>query len=184
MTQIFDEKREVIPVTLIEAGPCFVLQVKTKEKDGYEATQIGFEELKEKKVKKSAKNKPYRYIREFQKTELKEKDKIDLSSFEEGEKVTVSSLSKGKGYAGAVKKWGFHGRNASHGVKHEERTIGSIGSAFPQRVIKGKKMPGRMGTERITIKGLKIAKIDLKNNILAVKGAVPGRKGTLLEIKA
>jgi len=183
MTQMFDEKKNVVPVTLIEAGPCFVLQVKTKEKDGYEAIQIGFEKLKEKKVKKPAKGKPYKYVREFE-GEGKLGDQIDLSVFEEGEKVMVSSISKGKGYAGAVKKWGFHGRNASHGVKHEERTLGSIGSAFPQRVIKGKKMPGRMGTERVTIKGLKIAKIDLKNNIIAIKGAVPGRRGTLLEIKA
>ena len=182
---MFDEKKNVIPITLVEAGPCFVLQVKTKEKDGYESTQIGFEKLKEKRVKKPAQNKPYRYIKESKvgTQELKVGDRVDLTSFEEGEKVIISSVSKGKGFAGAVKKWGFHGRNASHGVKHEERTIGSVGSAFPQRVIKGKKMPGRMGADRTTVKGLKISKIDLENNILAVKGAVPGRKGTLLEIK-
>jgi large subunit ribosomal protein L3 len=181
MTQMFDKDKKVTPVTLIEAGPCFVLQTKNKEKDGYDAIQIGFDQLK--KAKKSASKKPYRHLKEFTGEGLKEGDKIDVSIFEEGEKVIVSGISKGKGYAGAVKKWGFAGRGASHGVKHEERTIGSIGSAFPQRVIKGKKMPGRMGTERITVKGLKITKIDLENNILALKGAVPGRRGTLLEIK-
>lgn len=181
MTQMFDEKKNVIPVTLIEAGPCFVLQVKTNEKDKYEAIQIGFEKLE--KVKKS--QKPYRHIKEFRsKEELKAGDKIDVSIFEPGEKIKISGISKGKGFAGAVKKWGFHGRNATHGTKHEERTIGSVGSMFPQRVIKGKKMPGRMGFERITIKNLKIAKVDLKNNIIAVKGAVPGKRGTLLEITA
>ena len=185
MTQIFNEEKNVVPVTLIQAGPCFVLQVKTNEKDKYQAVQIGFEKLKENKVKKPQKSKPYRYVREFrvEEQDLKQGDKIDLSVFKEGEKVRVSSISKGKGFAGAVKRWGFHGRNASHGTKHEERTIGSTGSRFPQRVIKGRKMPGRMGFERITIKNLKIEKIDLENNIIAVKGAIPGRRGTLLEIR-
>ncbi len=190
MSQIFDEKGNVIPVTLIKAGPCYITQVKTKEKDKYESIQIGFEKLKDKKIKKSQKSKPYRYLKEFRNKELKTKnqelkvgDKIDMSIFKEGDKVKISGISKGKGFAGGVKKWGFHGKPATHGTKHEERTIGSIGSAFPQRVIKGKKMPGRMGTERITVKNLKIAKIDVENNILAVKGAIPGHRGTLLEIR-
>jgi large subunit ribosomal protein L3 len=190
MTQMFDEKKNVIPVTLIEAGPCFVLQAKTKEKDKYEAFQIGFEKLEDKKVKKPQKSKPYKHVKEFSArggSVLDGKtigDKIDVSIFEKGDKVKISGISKGKGYAGAVKRWGFHGRNATHGTKHEERTIGSTGSRFPQRVIKGRKMPGRMGSERISVKNLKIEKIDLKNNIMAVRGAVPGRKGTLLEITA
>ncbi|KPJ54906.1 hypothetical protein AMJ47_02430 [Parcubacteria bacterium DG_72] len=193
MTQVFDKKKNVVPVTLIQAGPCFVLQIKTNEKDKYEAVQIGFEKLKDKKVKKPQKSKPYRHVKEFKikeqkienkKQDLKIGDKIDVSIFESGEKVRISGISKGKGFAGAVKRWGFHGRNASHGTKHEERTIGSTGSRFPQRVIKGKKMPGRMGSEKITIKNLKIEKIDVENNIIAVRGAVPGRRGTLLEITA
>ena len=190
MSQIFDEKGNVIPVTLIKAGPCYITQIKTKEKDKYESVQIGFEKLKDKKIKKSQKSKPYRYLKEFRNKELKAKDqelkvgdKIDVSIFKEGDKVKISGISKGKGFAGAVKKWGFHGKSATHGTKHEERTIGSVGSAFPQRVIKGKKMPGRMGTERVTVKNLKIAKVDVENNILAVKGAIPGHRGTLLEIR-
>jgi len=185
MTQMFDKENNVVPVTLVEAGPCFVLQKKTKEKDKYEAVQIGLERLKEKKVKKSQKARPYRYVKEFRsESELKVGEKIDVSIFEPGEKVRVSAISKGKGFAGAVKRWGFHGRNATHGTKHEERTIGSTGSRFPQRVIKGRKMPGRMGSERITIKNLKIERIDPENNIIAVRGAVPGKRGTLLEITA
>ena len=185
MSQIFDEKGNVIPVTLVEAGPCFIVQIKTKEKDDYEAIQIGFEKLKDKKITKNKKSKPYRYLREFktQNLELKTGDKIDISVFKEGDKIKISSISKGKGFAGAVKRWGFHGRGASHGVKHEERTIGSTGCRFPQRVIKGKKMPGRDGSQRITIKNLKIVKIDPEKNLLAIKGAVPGRRGTLLEIR-
>lgn len=187
MSQIFDEKGNVIPVTLIEAGPCYVTQIKTKEKDKYESIQVGFKKLKERKVTKSKKKKPYRYLREFREnidlSKIKQGDKIDVSVFQEGDKVKISSVSKGKGFAGAVKRWGFHGRPATHGTKHEERTLGSVGSAFPQRVIKGKKMPGRMGAERVTVKNLKVVKIDPKNNLLAVKGAVPGRRGTLLEIR-
>jgi len=185
MSQIFDEKGNVVPVTLIKAGPCYITQIKTKEKDKYESVQIGFEKLKDKKVKKPQKDRPYRYLKEFKNdvSKYKVKDKIDVSVFQEGDIVKISGISKGKGFAGGVKRWGFHGRPATHGTKHEERTIGSIGSAFPQRVIKGRKMPGRMGTERITVKNLKIAKIDVENSILAVKGAIPGRRGTLLEIR-
>lgn len=185
MSQIFDEKGNVIPVTLIEAGPCFITQLKIKEKDGYESIQIGFEKLKEKKITKNKKSKPYRYIKEFKSdnSNYKQGDKIDISVFKEGDKIKIAGISKGKGFSGAVKRWGFHGRGASHGVKHEERTIGSTGRRFPQRTTKGKKMPGRAGSERITVKNLKIVKIDPENNLLAVKGAVPGRKGTLLEIR-
>lgn len=187
MTQMFDEGGDVTPVTLIEAGPCFVLQLKEEnKKDGYDAVQIGFENLKEKKIKKSQKTKPYRFIKEFNSDNpnLKVGDKIDLSIFKEGEEISVSGISKGKGFAGAVKKWHFKGRSHTHGTKHEERSVGSIGCRFPQRSIKGKKMPGRMGSERKTVKGLKIMKMDSESNILIIKGAIPGRKGTLLEIVA
>lgn len=187
MSQTFDKEGNVIPVTLIEAGPCYITQIRTKEKDKYEAIQIGFEKLKEKKIKKPQKDRPYRFLREFNPadsgTKFKIGDKIDVLIFKEGDKVKISGVSKGKGFAGAVKKWGFHGRPSSHGTKHEERTIGSTGSRYPQRVIKGRKMPGRMGTERVTVKNLKIVQIDSENNLLAVRGAVPGRRGTLLEIK-
>ena len=185
MSQVFDKEGNVVPVTLIEAGPCYVTQIKTKEKDKYEAVQVGFEKLKEKKVKKPQKDRPYRFLREFKIRDPKFKigDKIDVSIFKEGDKVKISGISKGKGFAGAVKRWGFHGRPATHGTKHEERTLGSVGSSFPERVIKGKKMPGRMGSERVTVKNLKIVKVDVDNNLLAVKGAVPGRRGTLLEIR-
>lgn len=185
-SQIFDEKGNQIPITLIEAGPCQITQIKTKDKDGYEAVQAGFKKIeKTKKIKKPQNQKPFRYLREFKDDISKYKvgDNVDASIFQEGDLVKVSGISKGKGFTGVVKRWGFSGRGASHGVKHEARTPGSVGSSFPERVVKGKKMPGRMGTERVTIKNLKIVKIDPKNNLLIIKGAIPGRKGTLLEIK-
>jgi large subunit ribosomal protein L3 len=189
MAQIFDKEGNQIPVTLIEAGPCEVLQIKKKEKDGYEAIQIGFERLKEKKITKTKKKKPYKYLREFrvENSEInnyKIGQKIDVSIFKEGELVSVSGISKGKGFAGGVKRWGFAGRPATHGTKHEERTIGSVGSSTPAHVVKGRKMPGRAGGKRVTIKNLEIVKIDKEKNLLAIKGAVPGTKGTLLEIKS
>ena len=187
MSQVFDEKGRVVPVTLIAAGPCYVLQKKTQEDDGYTALQIGFKKItKKNKIKKTMKGKEYRYIREEKagdNEQYKPGDKIDISIFKEGDTVKISGISKGKGFQGAVKRWGFSGRGASHGVKHEHRTLGSVGSRFPQRVIKGRKMPGRMGAERVTVKNLKIAKVDPENNLLAVKGAVPGHRGTLLEIR-
>lgn len=192
MTQIFDDSNNVTPVTIVEAGPCFVVQVKNKKKDGYEAVQIGFEEIKDKKVKKPQKGhfkkhgleKNYRYLREFSDNKLKSGDKIDVSLFNNGEIINVSGISKGKGFQGVVKRHGFKGSPASHGTKHTLRAPGSIGSAFPQKVFKGKKMAGRMGNDRVTVQGLEIVNIDKDNNLLAIKGAVPGRKGTLLEIAA
>lgn len=187
MSEIFNEKGNQIPITLIEAGPCIVTQVKTKEKDVYTAIQIGFKKLKEKKIKKSQKQKPFKYLREFRGnidiSKYKVGDNVDVSIFKEGDKVSVSGISKGKGFAGVVKRWGFHGRPRTRGTKHEERGPGSIGAATPSRVIKGIKMAGRMGGERVTVKNLKIVKIDKENNLLAVKGAVPGRRGTLMEIR-
>ena len=187
MSQLFDEKGKCVPITLIKCGPCYILQKKTKEKDGYEAIQIGFKKIEKKnKIKKTSKGKEFKYIREQRITgdeQYKVGDKIETSVFKEGDMVKISGISKGKGFQGAVKRWGFHGRNATHGVKHEQRTLGSVGSSFPERVIKGKKMPGRMGGERNTVKNLKVVKVDAENNLLAVKGAVPGRRGTLLEIK-
>jgi large subunit ribosomal protein L3 len=166
MTQIFQDEK-VIPVTLVEAGPCKVTKIRTPEKDGYEAVQM-----------KYGNN-----VVEFRNVQGEEGSTVDVSVFEEGNTVQVSGISKGKGFQGGVKRHGFHGRNATHGVKHEERTIGSIGSAYPERVIKGRKMPGRMGADRVTVKNLKIAKVDTEHNIVAVRGAIPGRRGTLLELR-
>jgi large subunit ribosomal protein L3 len=187
MTQIWKDNK-VIPCTLIEAGPCFVVQAKAKEKDGYEAVQIGFKK-KTKNIKKTDKGKEYRYLREFrvmklETCNLKHGDKIDVAVFKEGDIVRVSGISKGKGFQGGVKRWGFHGRNATHGVKHEHRTLGSVGSSGPGRVFKGRKMPGRMGAERVSVRNLEIAKIDQENNLIAIKGAIPGRRGTLIEIQS
>ena len=187
MSQIFKEDGKVVPVTLIEAGPCFVTQIKKKEEDKIETVQIGFSK-KTKNIKKTEKGKEYKYLREFkiikpEELNIKTGDKIDVSVFKEGDNVKVSGISKGKGFQGAVKRWGFAGQSATHGIKHDERSLGSVGSAGMGRVWKGKKMPGRMGNERITVRNLEIAKIDLENNLIALRGAVPGRKGTLLEIR-
>jgi large subunit ribosomal protein L3 len=182
MSQIFDEKGNVVPATLIEAGPCTITQIKTGDKDKYEAVQIGFLP-KKKRVKKTEKGKEFRYLREFKNGEYKLGDKISASVFQEGDKVKISGVSKGKGFQGVVKRWGFAGRGASHGVKHEARTAGSVGTSFPERVPKGRKMAGRMGNVRVSVKNLKIVKVDVENNLIAVKGAVPGRRGTLLEIR-
>ena len=190
MSQIFNEQGKVIPVTLVEAGPCHVIQARTQEKDGYSAVQIGFESKKDKHTnkaqqghfKKSGVQGNFRYSREFQVEDLKVGDKIDVGIFNPGEIVRVSGISKGKGFQGVVKRHGFSGANATHGTKHNERAPGSIGSAWPQRVFKGKKMAGRMGSDRVTVKGLEIIEVDKDQNILAINGALPGRKGTLLEI--
>ena len=189
MSQMFDEKGNVTPVTLISAGPCVVLQKKTKEKDGYEALQIGYGKIEKKnKIKKTMKGKEYTHLREFSilNSQFPKEvgDEVNVSEFKEGDKVTVIATSKGKGFQGAVKRHGFHGRNATHGAKHEARTVGSIGQRFPQHTIKGRRMPGRMGFERVTVKNLKIAKVDAVNNILAVKGAIPGHRGTIVEIRS
>jgi large subunit ribosomal protein L3 len=186
MSQIFDKEGNCIPVTIVEAGPCYVTQLKTKEKDGYEAVQIGFEKLKERKITKSKQKKPFRYLKEFRDDPKNYQlgQEINVSIFKEGDLVSVSGISKGKGFQGAVKRWGFSGRPATHGTKHEERTLGSTGASTPSRVIKGKKMPGRMGGERVTIKNLEIVKIEPEKNLLYIKGAVPGSRGSLLEIKS
>lgn len=185
MTQIWQDGKAV-PCTLVLAGPCFVTQKKDKEKDGYEAVQIGFEK-KVKNIKKTEKGKEYKHLKEYRiegdgEAPLNVGDKIEVSIFNEGDIVKVSGKSKGKGFQGAVKRWNFRGRNQTHGVKHEQREVGSIGATGPGRVFPGRKMPGRMGFDRISVKNLTIAKIDKENNLIAIKGAVPGRRGTLIEI--
>lgn len=191
MGQIFDVGGNVIPVTLVRATPATVLRVKTKEKDGYEAVQIGVGERKLKRIKKPQRGHfkdlgNFRQVREFRGSDAVERgQKIDVSVFQEGDTVKVSGISKAKGFQGVVKRHGFHGAPASHGTKHAHREPGSIGGGGRAggKVAKGKRMAGRMGGERVTVRNLKIAKVDKENSMLAVRGAVPGRRGTLLEIR-
>ncbi len=198
MTQLFDEEGRAIPVTLIQAGPCMITQIKTKEKDGYQAVQLGFDQAKKlkkpqeghlKKCQASKKEfKKLKYLREFRIEDpqvlksLKLGEEIKVDVFEKDDLVDISGISKAKGFAGVVKRYGFATHPGSHGHPHQRRP-GSIGSMYPQRVFKGKKMPGRMGGERVTLKNLQIIKVDPENNLLWVKGGVPGIKGGLLEIK-
>jgi len=189
MTQIYSKDGNAIPVTVIEAGPCFVTQIKTKDKDGYESIQIGFDVLKEKRAKKPQKGKEYRFLKEFSaqggsdSVGYKVGDKITVSIFAEGDKLRVSGISKGKGFQGVVKRHGFKGGPASHGHPHSQRKPGSIGRSFPERVVKGLRMAGHMGMARNTTKNLKIAAVDIENNLLAVSGSVAGRIGGLVEIQ-
>ena len=171
MTQMFDEDGRVYPATLVLAEPNKVSDTKTKERDGYESVQVIVGKTK----------------REFRVDNITdyEKDKeINVTVFEEGDKIQVSGISKGKGFQGVVKRHGFHGGPRSHGQKHSEREPGSIGATGPQRVFKGTKMGGRMGSDRITVKNLKILKIDKDNDQILISGAVPGKRGTLLEIRS
>ncbi|MFQ6038404.1 MAG: 50S ribosomal protein L3 [Candidatus Aminicenantales bacterium] len=194
ITQGFDEEGHVYPVTVIKAGPCTVFQIKTREKDGYSSLQLGLVEEKPAKnpskpllghVKKAGVPPP-RVLKEFQfdeQEEVKEGDQFFVDIFQEGEKVHVVGRSKGKGFAGVVKRWGFRGGKASHGSMFH-RAPGSIGaSAFPSRVVKGKKMPGQMGNRRVTVRNLTVVKTDRENNLLLVKGAVPGANGGYVLIK-
>lgn len=194
MTQIFDDEGEVLPVTIVEAGPCAVVQKKTKEKDGYTAVQFGFEDVKENRVNKPLKGhfekhgvEPKKYIKEVRTNgddiEYQVGEEIKADIFEKGDKVDVTGTSKGKGFAGTVKRWNFSIGPKSHGSRNY-RIPGAIGgSADPGKVFKGKKMPGRMGREKVTIQNLEVVKIDPEKNILAIKGAVPGPKKGLLLIK-
>ncbi len=188
MVQYFDDDGTVIPATLVDAGPVVVTQIKNKEKDGYSALQVGFQNQKEKRATKAhighIKNGAYKHLHEFRDVgaDMQIGDKIDVTSFTKGDVVVVSGLSKGKGFQGVVKRHGFHGGPRSHGQKHSEREPGSIGGGLRNRVPKGMRMAGRTGGDRITIKNLKIVGVDADNNQLLIKGAIPGRRGTLVEI--
>ncbi|MBU4480071.1 50S ribosomal protein L3 [Patescibacteria group bacterium] len=190
MTQVFDKEGLVYPVTVINAGPITVTQVKENEKDGYKSVQVGFGEKNAKNINKAEKGHlkdlgNFRTVREFDNDgDAKVGDKMDVSVFKEGDEVTVSAISKGKGFQGVVKRHGFAGGPRTHGQKHSERKPGSIGSTGPQRVFKGMRMAGRMGSDRITVKNLKIVQIDKVNNQILIRGAVPGRRGTLVEIRS
>ena len=200
MTQTWQGDK-VEAVTRVQAGPCTIVQVKTSQKDGYEAIQVGFGEKKEKNIKKpqkghfkkvikESKKTGFRYLREFRldkhdnkgEIDVKQGDVIDVSTFEVGDKVKVTGISKGKGFQGVVKRHGFHGQSKTHGTKDQLRMPGSIGATGPAHVFKGQKMPGRMGGERVTVANLGIMDIDKENNILLIKGAVPGARNGLVLI--
>jgi len=189
MTQIFQDDK-IIPITLLEAGPVVVTQIKTKERDGYCAVQVGFGSKK--KISKALKGHlkdlgNFRWVKEFRIDEseinnYKVGDKIDVSLFQEGEKIKISGTSKSKGFQGVVKRHGFHGGPKTHGQKNRLRAPGSIGPTHPQHVVKGRKMAGRMGGKRITLKNAKIVKIIPDKNVICIKGAIPGKRGELVEI--
>lgn len=194
MTQIFTEDGTVVPVTVVEAGPCVVVQKKTMDVDGYEALQLGFGEVKEKRVNKPLKGHYDKHgvaykkvIREFKLDdyaayEIGQEIKADM--FEAGDKVDVSGKSKGKGFQGTIKRHGQQRGPMAHGSKYH-RSAGSMGaSAYPSRVMKGKKLPGQMGNKNVTALNLEVVKVDVENNVLLIKGAVPGPKGSLVSIKS
>ncbi|MBI5138720.1 MAG: 50S ribosomal protein L3 [Candidatus Vogelbacteria bacterium] len=191
MTQLFDEEGRVYPATVIQAGPVHVTQVKTKAKEGYSALQFGFG--KKRKVSKPIAGHTkelgnLKVIKELRLdddagAEITRGQSFDVTVFNEGDKIVVTGTSKGKGFQGVIKRHGFHGGPRSHGQKHSERAPGSLGSAGNQRVFPGLRMGGRMGSDTITVKNLKVLKIDKDRNEMVISGTVPGRKGTLLEIK-
>ena len=190
MTQLFDANGNVVPVTVIEAGPCVIAQKKTIENDGYEAVQIGYGDLKASKVNKPMKGHfakgdvaPKKVLREFRfedTSAINVGDIIKADAFAEGDKVDVCGISKGKGYAGVIKRWNYHSLKATHGTGPVARHAGSNGSIDGARVFKGKKLPGHLGAERVTVQNLSIVKIDAENNLIAVKGAIPGAKGGIV----
>jgi 50S ribosomal protein L3 len=191
MTQLFDANGNVVPVTVIEAGPCVVVQKKTAENDGYEAVQVGYGDLKASKVNKPMKGHfgkgdvaPKKVLREFRFDDcsaLNVGDIIKADTFAEGDSVDVVGKSKGKGYSGVIKRWNFSRLKMSHGTGPVARHGGSLGaSSTPSRVAKGKKMAGHLGFERVTVQNLSVVKVDAENNIIAVKGAVPGPKGGIV----
>lgn len=191
MTQIFDEKGVVTPATIVSAGPITITQVKGKETDGYAAAQVGFGFRKEKNTSMPLRGhlkdlSTFRHLQEYTPDgEVKRGDVIDVSIFVPGDMVTVSAVSKGKGFQGVVKRHGFHGGPRSHGQKNKERSPGSIGGGGRAggRVVKGMRMGGRMGGDRITVKNLKIMQVDTATNTLVISGAIPGHPGTLVEIR-
>jgi large subunit ribosomal protein L3 len=194
MTQIFDGDGRAVPITLIEAGPCFVSQVKTVENDGYNAIQLAFDEVKPKKLSKAELGHlktnnlpPVRTLREFRTNKLdgiNAGDKVSASVFEVGEFVDVIGTSKGKGFAGAMKRWGFRGGPKTHGQSDRQRSPGSSGSGTtPGRVFKGKKRAGRMGNVQVTSSHIRVALVDAERNLIGVQGSVPGAKGGTIMIK-
>ena len=193
MTQIFDENGAAVPITLIEAGPCYVTQIRVPEHDKYNAVQLGFGETKPSRLTggqlghlNNSSAPPLRYLREFRVKDhdLKLGDKVTVDVFEVGDHVDVVGTSKGKGFAGAVKRHGFSGGPKTHGQSDRQRAVGSIGATSGTgRVFKGKKMPGRMGNQRVTAQNLSVALVDPDRNLIGIRGSVPGSKGGLVMIK-
>lgn len=193
MTQIFDEKGKVIPVTVVEAGPCPVVQIKTVENDGYNAVQLGFGDKKPQRVNKpmakhfaKADVAPKKVLREFRFSDITVNtgDILKADVFEEGDIIDVVGTSKGKGTAGAIKRWNFSRLKESHGTGPNARHAGSLGACSdPSRVYKGKKLAGHLGCERVTVQNLEVVKIDVENNLIAIKGAIPGPKGGIVIVK-
>lgn len=193
MTQIFNEEGLAIPVTIIEAGPCYVTQIRTLEKEGYSAVQLGYEEVHSKKLTKGelghlkrSNIPPLRFLREFsaKSPELKVGEKVDVRSFSVGERVDVVGTSKGRGFAGGVKRYHFKGGPRTHGQSDRERAPGARSSGTtPGRIFKGSRGPGHMGNEQVTSSNLKVVMVDSERNLLGVQGAVPGARGGLVIIK-
>lgn len=189
MTEFFAEDGSVHPATVLKATPLTVTALKTADKDGYEAIQVGTGEQKKERVSKALrghlKDAAYKVLKEFRTSpgDLSVGATIACDIFQKGDAVTISSVSKGKGFQGVVKRHGFTGGWGQHGQKHSMREAGSIGATWPQRVLKGKRMAGRMGSDRITRKGVQILDVDAENGLILVKGAVAGKRGTLVEIK-
>ena len=193
MTQVFDEQGVAHPVTIIEAGPCYVTQVRTPESEGYSAVQLGFGEVHPKRLSggelghlKAKEIPPLRFLREFRtkKAEVNIGDKVTVETFVIGERVDVIGTSKGKGFAGVVKRHHFNGQPKTHGASDRTRAPGSSGSTTtPGRVFKGKRRSGHMGNERVTVQGLKVVLVDAERNLLGLHGAVPGPKGGVIMIK-
>jgi large subunit ribosomal protein L3 len=195
MTQVFDADGTAHPVTVLRVTPAKVTQVKTKEKDGYEAVQLASGEQKSERISKAQRGHQggaFKHVVEFRPTkgrkdampDLAKDATLDVSVFSAGDLVLVSAISKGKGFQGVVKRHGFRGGPGSHGMKNTLRTPGSIGATGAQRVFKGLRMAGRMGGDRITVKNLKVIAVNKEENILLVRGAVPGRRGTLVEVRS
>ena len=193
MTQIFDEVGNVIPVTVIEAGPCVVAQKKTAEKDGYDAVQLGFMDVKEKHMTKAEKGHfekagvaPKKHLKEFRLDDcsaLNTGDIISVETFAAGDKVDVTGITKGHGYTGAIKRWNLHKLRMTHGVGPVHRQSGSMGVIDPARIFKNKKMAGQWGNEQVTVLNLKVVKIDSEKNLIAIKGAIPGAKNGIVFIR-
>lgn len=189
MTQLFNDEGKIVPVTILKAGPCKVVHKKTLEKDGYLAVQLGFEEVKEKSVNKPLKGhmkkigEYFRILKEIRDFDREIGDVVEVDIFKKGEKVTVTGMSKGKGFQGVMKRWGMAGGFDSHGSTSHRR-IGAIGNRLtPQKVFKGKRMPGHMGFDRVTLRNLEVVFVDKDNNLIALKGAVPGPNGGILIIR-
>jgi large subunit ribosomal protein L3 len=193
MTQIFTDKGKVIPVTVIEAGPCVVVQKKTTENDGYSSVQLGFQDVSEKRVSKPMKGhfdkagvaykKVLKEFRLAASDSMNVGDILKADTFEVGETVDVTGTSKGKGFSGVIKRWNHHRLKMTHGTGPVHRSVGSMGAnTDPSRVMKGKKMAGQLGNEQVTIQNLNVVKIDAENNLIALKGAIPGPRGGIVFI--